>query len=57
MTRFEGFGPEVQQWFVGLEADNSQEYFSAHRTFFEESVRGQMEALLTELERARSAVR
>ena len=49
MTRFEGFGPRVRQWFVGLEADNSREYFSAHRAFFDESVRGQMAALLTEL--------
>jgi uncharacterized protein (TIGR02453 family) len=49
MTRFDGFGQEVRDWFVGLEADNSREYFSAHRAFFEESVRGQMAALLTEL--------
>jgi len=49
MTRFEGFGPDVREWFQGLEADNSREYFSAHRAFFEESVRGQMAALLTEL--------
>ncbi len=49
MTRFEGFGAGVREWFEGLEADNSREYFSAHRAFFEESVRGQMAALLTEL--------
>ncbi|HET6870409.1 MAG TPA: DUF2461 domain-containing protein [Solirubrobacteraceae bacterium] len=49
MTRFEGFGPGVREWFLGLEADNSREYFSAHRAFFDESVRGQMAALLTEL--------
>jgi uncharacterized protein (TIGR02453 family) len=49
VTRFEGFGPKVRDWFVGLEADNTREYFSAHRAFFEESVRGQMAALLTEL--------
>ncbi|HKO29250.1 MAG TPA: DUF2461 domain-containing protein [Solirubrobacteraceae bacterium] len=49
MTRFEGFGPGVREWFLGLEADNSREYFSAHRVFFDESVRGQMAALLTEL--------
>jgi uncharacterized protein (TIGR02453 family) len=48
-TRFEGFAPDVQTWFQGLEANNSKEYFSAHRDFFEESVRGQMTALLTEL--------
>src|SRR6516164_1224513 len=49
MTTFEGFGPRVQKWFKGLEADNSREYFAANRDFFEESVRDQMEALLTEL--------
>lgn len=51
MTRFEGFSPEVYRWFKGLEADNSKQYFSAHRDFFEESVRGQLEALLSELSR------
>ena len=49
MTRFEGFGPKVQKWFKGLEADNSREYFSASREFFEVSIRDQMGALLTEL--------
>lgn len=49
MTRFEGFGPKVEKWFKGLEADNSREYFSASREFFEVSIRDQMEALLTEL--------
>jgi uncharacterized protein (TIGR02453 family) len=49
MIKFGGFGPEVRTWFLGLEADNSREYFAAGRDFFEESIRGQMEALLTEL--------
>jgi uncharacterized protein (TIGR02453 family) len=49
MTKFEGFGPGVQRWFAGLEADNTREYFAAGRRFFEESIRDQMEALLTEL--------
>src|SRR6201987_361686 len=49
MTRFEGFGPKIQKWFKGLEADNTKEYFSAGREFFEESIRDQMDALLTEL--------
>jgi uncharacterized protein (TIGR02453 family) len=49
MTKFEGFGPGVRKWFQGLEADNTKEYFVARRDFFEESVRGQMEALLTEI--------
>src|SRR5947209_623518 len=49
MSAFDGFGPAVHDFFMGLEADNSKEYFSAHRDFFEASVRGQMEALLEEL--------
>jgi uncharacterized protein (TIGR02453 family) len=48
MTQFEGFGPAVQEWFTGLEADNSRAYFAARRDFFDTAVRGQMEALLTE---------
>jgi uncharacterized protein (TIGR02453 family) len=49
MNQFEGFGPGVQKWFRGLEADNTREYFAASRNFFEQSIRDQMEALLTEL--------
>ena len=49
MSKFEGFTPAVRKWFEGLEADNSREYFHAHRDFYEESIRGQMEALLDEL--------
>ena len=49
MTAFAGFGPSVHGFFTGLQADNTREYFSAHRAFFEDSVRDQMEALLDEL--------
>lgn len=49
MTAFDGFEPKARRWFQGLEADNSREYFAAHRDVFEESIRDQMEALLTEL--------
>ena len=49
VTNFEGFTPAVRKWFQGLEADNSREYFQARRDFYDESVRGQMEALLAEL--------
>jgi uncharacterized protein (TIGR02453 family) len=49
MAAFDGFGPKVRRWFAGLEADNSREYFAAHRDAFEELIRQQMEALLTEL--------
>ena len=49
MSNFDGFTPAVRKWFQGLEADNSRDYFQAHRDFYEESIRGQMEALLDEL--------
>jgi uncharacterized protein (TIGR02453 family) len=49
VTSFQGFGPTVRQWFKGLEADNSRDYFAARRGFYEESIRDQMAALLTEL--------
>jgi uncharacterized protein (TIGR02453 family) len=49
MTQFEGFPPKVRKWFQGLEADNTKEYFASSRDYFEESIRGQMEALLAEL--------
>ncbi|MGN6170204.1 MAG: DUF2461 domain-containing protein, partial [Solirubrobacteraceae bacterium] len=40
---------DVRKWFKGLEADNTREYFRARRDYFEDSISGQMEALLTEL--------
>lgn len=49
MDEFQGFTPGVRKWFEGLEANNSREYFAARRAFFEESIREQMEALLSEL--------
>jgi len=49
MSKFDGFSPEVHEWFKALEADNSKEYFVANRTFFEHSIRGEMAALLSEL--------
>ncbi len=49
MTAFAGFGPEVHAFFTGLEADNRRAYFSVHRDVFEASVRGQLQAMLSEL--------
>ncbi|MBV9944287.1 MAG: DUF2461 family protein, partial [Solirubrobacterales bacterium] len=49
MNRFEGFGAEVQKWFEDLAANNSREYFTSTRDFFEACIPGQMNALLTEL--------
>jgi uncharacterized protein (TIGR02453 family) len=44
-----GFGPQVFEWFAGLERDNSKAYFTATRDFYEDHVRGELEALLHEL--------
>ena len=46
---FSGFGPEVFEWFTGLERDNSRDYFTATRDRYEDDVRGGFEALLDEL--------
>lgn len=49
---FHGFGPDVFEWFAGLERDNSKTYFSATRDRYETEVRGGLEALLAELSEA-----
>jgi uncharacterized protein (TIGR02453 family) len=46
---FDGFGPDVFDWFDGLERDNSRTYFTATRDFYERQVRGGIEAMLDEL--------
>jgi uncharacterized protein (TIGR02453 family) len=49
VRKFQGFGPEVRNWFEGLAENNSKEYFAANRDVFEFSIRDQMGALLSEL--------
>jgi uncharacterized protein (TIGR02453 family) len=46
---FLGFGPEVFEWFAGLERDNSKAYFTASRQRYEADVRGGLQAMLDEL--------
>ncbi len=46
---FEGFAPEVFEWFAGLERDNSRAYFTATREHYEREVRGGLESMLDEL--------
>ena len=46
---FQGFGPEVFEWFAGLERDNTKAYFTATRDRYEHEVRGGLEAMLDEL--------
>jgi uncharacterized protein (DUF2461 family) len=42
-------GPEVVQFFKGLQADNAKAYWSARKAFYETSVREPMAALLDDL--------
>jgi uncharacterized protein (TIGR02453 family) len=46
---FDGFAPDVFEWFAGLERDNSKAYFTATRDLYEDAVRGGLEAMLDEL--------
>ncbi len=50
-TRFAGWPKPALQFFTGLQKDNSKSFFEAHRTTYEDDVKGPMEALLAELER------
>ena len=47
---FRGWPSEALEFFEGLSADNSKTYWTAHREFYEEQVRGPMELLLAALE-------
>jgi uncharacterized protein (TIGR02453 family) len=49
VTAFAGFAPEAFAWFAGLEAENTREWFAAHRDTYEDDVRGAFEAMLLEL--------
>ena len=46
---FSGWSPEAVEFFDGLRADNTKTYWSAHKEFYEASVREPMAALLDEL--------
>lgn len=47
--RFTGFGPGAVDFYVGLRASNSREFFAAHRDTYEADVRGPLELLAEEL--------
>jgi uncharacterized protein (TIGR02453 family) len=47
--RFRGFPRATFDWFAGLEAENTKEYFTAHRDAYDNVVRGELEALLEQL--------
>ena len=46
---FAGFPPEALAFYAGLEADNTREYWQAHRDVYEDAVHEPMELLLDEL--------
>jgi uncharacterized protein (TIGR02453 family) len=46
---FDGFRPAAFAWFAGLEADNTKEWFGAHRGTYDAEVRDPLTALLEEL--------
>jgi uncharacterized protein (TIGR02453 family) len=48
--RFRGWSPEALAFYRGLESDNSKGYWTAHRTEYDEFVRGPLEQLSGELE-------
>ena len=49
-STFRGWPEDFQRFFIGLELDNSKKYFEANRSFYEESVKGPMLALISSLE-------
>ncbi|GAA1996753.1 DUF2461 domain-containing protein [Catenulispora subtropica] len=49
MARFAGFSDEAYDFYFELAADNSKEYWTAHKHVYEQMVRDPMQALLDEL--------
>ena len=50
MTGFTGFTDRALELYAGLEADNSRQYWEAHKPEWEAEVRDPMRALTAELE-------
>jgi uncharacterized protein (TIGR02453 family) len=50
LPAFSGFAPAALSFYAGLEADNSKDYWTAHKADFEREVREPMLALLDALE-------
>lgn len=48
---FQGFGPGARDWFAGLEADNTKEWFNANRAVFEEEIKAPMHDMLAEAQK------
>lgn len=50
MTTFTGFPPELFTFYEGLERNNSKEYWTGHKSIWENQVRNPMRALLADIE-------
>lgn len=50
MTEFNGWDASLREFFVGLERENTKEYFDAHRELYQHAVREPAEALVAALE-------
>lgn len=50
VVTFTGWPPEALEWFDGLAANNSKDWFHAHRDTYDRAVRGPLETLLAEVE-------
>lgn len=48
-TAFAGFGPDLVAFYEGLDADNSREYWQAHKSVYDEQVGGPAKALAATL--------
>lgn len=48
LAPFTGWPPEALRWFRDLEANNTREWFHAHRATYDAAVRGPFESLLAE---------
>lgn len=49
IARFAGFGPQAVSFWHGLADDNSRAWFDAHRSLYEDDIRGPMEQLLADV--------
>jgi len=49
-ARFEGFGEDALDFYLGLAADNSRTYWRAHQSVYEAAVAGPLRALAAELQ-------
>lgn len=47
--QFKGMSAEIREFLIQLGENNTKEWFDAHRDFYDESVKGQLKALVVEM--------